>query len=576
MTDIRIDGVISANIPVEGGKRLFDVTAIPITEGDFGKEGMWALVSAHLGMGEDAYISRGRYHDAENVDASIPSELWPGPKVTTLAVGAVPITSILTTPAADYLWMAVNDTVKRWDGDATIVTSKDFNLAVTDLAHWNGEVYAGLGADDFMQHMDTIVVGGPDTWAASEVNADKLHESVDRLWRSTKAPDPVAVSSVADDPLVGDDWSAPEWVGSQSIAITKMATLGTTLLVAKQDGLYGVDTDTERLTNLLPDIAGFANNLNGLALLSWGASAFLAHSKGLFQYKPGVSRTVGLERMKLNRSDITGYITAATVAGDAMWIAVFNGTDTYLLEGRYVEGELAWNPKVKLAGTECATMYTSSYANSRIYFDHGGDLGWIDLMDAFVDQTASLYRFAIAGSIRFGVTHCDSPRTPKKFHAIEVESIDCDEGNAWVPYIRLDRGEWRRLPPITSTGWQQVLIPRSFPTAKQIELRFDYEGTSDEVAARLRLPAVLRYTECPRAVRGFQVTMAVPQGDFWTTYMKLLDVLKSDDPFIAVDLPVIGESGLRLQLMQVMPSAAIGGNPRESAGYLSVVMREVV
>lgn len=443
-----------------------------------------------------------------------------------------------------------------------------------NAAKWQAKHYVALEASQVFQQLTTINATPPDTWTAGPTakEATRLLTGADRLWRGKSTASAAIVSGCAADPMTAGNWSADESVGEPSVPITGLATLGTMLLVAKEDGLYGVDAETETLVNLLPDLAGFRKTDNGWAVITWQGATHLPHVKGFFRYRPGFVQSVGLENLPLNRSPITGPITAAKAVGAELWLAVWNGTDTYLLVGKPVGDSLAFHPRAKLAGVQCYAMHLSTlWANPRLFVGYGTNIAYIELGEGVPEQRAAEYRFAKSGSIYWGKHDGGSPRTLKLMREIELDTDNCNPQNYFRPHIRMDEGEWLTLPAIARDGHVRVPIPDCKDALGYgVELRVEHGSDDYTTAMRVRMPIIIRYNERPRTARGYEAVVSLPEGLYWKHLDWLLDKLGQVLP---CRLPTAWAGDL--QLIGVEPQAPQGAQPHEVAGLVSIRLREI-
>ena len=244
------------------------------------------------------------------------------------------------------------------------------------------------------------------TWTqdGNSNKADNFAVVGDELWRAYNG-NKVAKSS---DGGTSASWAAAITVGDADSAITGLVVLDDRLYITKEDGLFTLTADATQVDqDLLPELHGRKDSLNGVGASVWRNEAWIPFRQGFYRYTPGIISPAGPEVETGNTSPVRVRITAAAGDDYFLYAALQNESgNTYVMSFGQVATSAseaaAWHPLADLGGVDCRHMFVSSVPgpNPRLYFGRDADIGYMVLPRSSPNPTLdSNCRFATSGSL---------------------------------------------------------------------------------------------------------------------------------------------------------------------------------
>ena len=226
-----------------------------------------------------------RFRYSKNIDTSYPRRAYPGPLVTTIGATitnkptvAVQRGSITYIAAGADLYQITNSTTRTLD--------TTFGASITSLLVWGGYLIVGLGSATNFRYRASDASGGAFTDAG--FTAQFIVAISDILWRKS------AASQVSSADATGGPWATYD-VGDSSYAITSLGVLDTVLLIGKEDGEYGLDSDGVA-TPLTPELRLQADAQVGKVAIAFNRDFFFTSRWGMVRIRPGEGlKNVGLD-----------------------------------------------------------------------------------------------------------------------------------------------------------------------------------------------------------------------------------------------------------------------------------------
>lgn len=502
----------------------------------------------HLGYGFGERHVDGCYHYAENIDARWPGMLIMGPLVTTVTLtadGTNRVSSIFeqVSGANTYLYVLHGRYCSRIDltNDTEVAIPNpadadgiDFGSSVvaTKAVAFQDDANAVMTYVGFSGSTNIYEFSGT-AWTQATDNVDALYWTKDwsdaansyRVWRAL-GTNSVRTCPTGSDPLLDASWSTAWTVGDTSAAITGMVAADyNVVFVAKRDGLYRLDP-TGRNHNVL-DSVGFLRDADNGVNVGWDGHAICyPHLLGLLEYEPGSNeiRAIHPGAATGNRSPVRGIVTAQAFAGIWHWVAIYNGTDTYLLAGRYPTagealppgwvGPKIWHPLVKLASVRCDALHFSGLTSPpRLWFGSGVNVAYIRIPksgDVAAEADTGNLRFAASGSIYLSPRDWVQPGAPKALLGVDIENVGLSTSTYVDAYWRLDGGGWQHWGRATERGRTTLRLPSGTWRPNQAELRFDV--TNGDTTATPRIKPIIAKAAIRPKLRDL-VTTAVSCED---------------------------------------------------------------
>ena len=439
------------------------------------------LDSWHMGLGDILLTEPGTYHWGDNVDGTEPGQVILGPLRTELTIAATaggdPVGFFELGGRMYAIWSRYIREIGTLSGTPTDTADVDFGAGehVSDVKIFRNAAMVALGGADAFQSRATGAAPGTYTAADSTLTADYFAVTEAFLYRADADGSNTRVVScpTSSSPLTAANWSSEIDVGGDSgVSFTDLESFGYQVLVGKRDGVY----NTNRLgftPNMLEELKEYVDAANGRGMHRHGGMMYIPHLRGLIRYDGGGSQTVGLEKLQghghTNLGPINGVYRALTSDGTWLYVAVWNGTDTYILKykeivrgesvlgvwhnlgvwaanqvtGMHVTGLSGTNPSLWLASTtnELVSRYFLPASSKSPIQDTG-------------------YTYAASGTIYMGKLYMGSDVNNKVFTEVTIEGDNLAVG---AETLTMSYRTSAAVPWVT-TGFTATTAVTSSPT----------------------------------------------------------------------------------------------------------------
>lgn len=221
------------------------------------------------------------------------------------------------------------------------------------------------------------------------------------------------------------NWTAEFDIGDKSGKINQVFEHQRFDYILKDEGLYTWDDEAEQEANVLTDLKTWKSPENR-SYARWSELLFVPSLAGLYRYQGGLARTVGIEEVPLNESEIaSAYPTAMAAFGKWAYVAYYNGTSTWIcLMRRAQDGDASMGAPFTLISVvdkftgKCLAMHVSSLTSPPTLY-YGGTTGNVRYFTLTRDGLPSSYHTGTV-TVRMSPTDLNSPMTMKFFKSIEV------------------------------------------------------------------------------------------------------------------------------------------------------------
>jgi len=491
--------------------------------------------SWHRGFGDEEKLGEGRYYYSQNVDCRFEGKAFPALQVNTLALpGGTAAGHVLKFVELQNQLFAFNDryAFQIYAAQNSIVIHKDFgsDAAITDACAFNNELIVARGYQDdaYSFSLGNVWIWGRSRWGGTAVwgherNAPEwavmlgiklgyLAPFRDRLNATTSDSE---VRWCSQGPQIGGNWTAAYRIGDPGTSITSLGELGEMLYIGKRDGLYALGSDGYAV-QITPELRTPAHIENCKNMRAWHGSLWVPHQRGFFAYRSlgnsGFTVTsCNLGARAGQSSPVRGVVTA--IAGDDRWlyIALWTGSDTYILAGREVRADedayapLVWHPLWHLDERVYSLHIGATGLMPRLWIGAGQGIKYVDLpygTDNPLQDDSCTY--GSTGTLYFSRHSCNAPSIRKLFKSVEIiadhlqnsQYIEVwyrpDNLRTWRPlgFVNGQNRATRSPSHILSCGSEGVL-------ARRIELRLDIHASSSSHPPILR-SVILRAAERPQ------------------------------------------------------------------------------
>lgn len=481
------------------------------------------LESCHLGAGYGYHYVPACYSYALNMDGSQPGVVTMGPLVTRLTLGGTASVSDIF-EIGSKLYVLGGRYCKRIDTtDDSVETpddgddGKDFGAgAVASKAvEYEGNVYVGFSSDTAIQKFTGSAWDNtdPDTSAATTVRAiywakDYLDSYGWRLWAaySTAYVKPCKPSGAGtNNPLKVADWAAnPFTIGDTGQAVTGMAGTDSIVWIGKKDGLYTLDW-TGRAPNVLQQVSQLLDVDNGRNLAVDGETVLVPHVMGLLSYDRASGAVQVLQPLAKtgNLSGVWGTVTAQAKLGPWHYVAVYNGTDSYICKGRFPDqgeslppgwvGPMIWHPVAKVASARLDCMWVSGLTTpARLWFGYTVsttyDVGYIRISKTGNQLADSSLTFATSGSLYYSPLTFGTAGVPEELIGFDIENEGFSSSTYAQLFVSFDGGSYTQWGGnATTAGRTQLSLPsgtwRGYRTAVRLDLTNASSASTPKVRA---------------------------------------------------------------------------------------------
>ena len=461
-------------------------------------EGLPAMLSEpsetwHLGGLKSKQGIPGTSEYGQNTDARFPFRLLPGPEVVTIALSGsiAPPTSIFE--ALGHIWIVAGRYVYRVDpADDGMVQSKDFGASIVCIMGLKWETDTGLVTTNAISNSlwEVSAIGSPDIWAsgAGGVNSYRIAAGMDRLFGIEIGGLLRNVVSGLD-PLVAINWVDRIQCGETSTKPTGLLAFEKTVLVGKPEGLFSVSPEGKGIP-LIKRMMRDDDNCKGMRIHE--PYAIIPHSRGVYQFLPGLVESIGLEKELLNESIIRGRFKDFST--DNQWLRglLSVGSDTYIMMARNrVGGEpgfgpMIWDTWVWLESIASQAVYMSTLTDPpRLWFGSGNNIAYVKLSNSAgaPDVDDSAYRFATSG-LRHTHKYTFGDWRDKDFpKVVVVGKGTLSAARYWDVFFSVDGGAYSALDinnntmRVDSDGLHTFYLPLA-AVGREIQFRLDFVGDS--------------------------------------------------------------------------------------------------
>jgi hypothetical protein len=487
-------------------------------------------------------------YDRSTMDARSLGFLYPRPQRTdiTLAVNGVvrSIWKAADSAGTEYIYVGGGSVIQkiRRSDNANMGTLTFTGAANGPPALFNGKWYVPMGIVDPFRELATVGSGSitNDTWNSGPVNqgldatafafAFSGVDSALVIGARTPGGTIGAIRKNANNPLNVADWGAAYLIGNPGQPINSLVALERWLYVGKPDGAFTTDENGNEV-QLTPDVAAAIHSDNGRNMIGWHGSVLYPHRTGLYEIAGELTTPVGIERIASFNGAIRGRVSAMAGLGEWLYLAIYNGTDSWLLAARERQGqEPGFGPYVYhslafFANTQIAAMFFdggSDTTNPRLYF--GRSSGATHILSYFVlgrtggpDRSDTALTYATDGEHYFPTTDGGRPGTLKQLQTIEVDAGGTlSSTQKFQLHVQRDEsGTWEQVgTDITSAGWQQrSWTPGQNDTCRRLKLRVTYIGSSATSPAFLRGGSItVRGIERPLQAEVIEYDVLLDEG----------------------------------------------------------------
>lgn len=507
-------------------------------EGEF----IIAFDSGHAGWGEARRRTPNRYAFGRNVDARFGGQITLAPLLT--AVDCSAARTGTTAPAANpvgfyefpagssttvyFAWgqyvVAVADTASP----ITVSQKSDFraaaglnlaNAVITQVAVFDRNAHlasyntsdgtahtlirhtadATLAAGNAGTEYDAIVTSADSTGAV--LYAVKRESSLTQIDKLTAGANPTDTANWTDNGIqLGDPGEICRW----------LTAFRWQVFASQPNGLHAFDEGLNSV-NILPDLRFYRNATNGQQALVWHGKLYVPHVRGLFAYDGNNVESVGpVHGLTLGRDTDSrrfGYPTALVGDADWLYVAMWNGTDTYVFAGQEGEGGgLVWHPWLYLSAVGPVTcLYITAQPSGMPRLLLGSKteataLEWCELPRADNPLQDPPTSYAASGTFITSTHDAGLPGITMTFEDVVVEvdnlhGTTTDAGEQryiTIEYRMADTDSWTSLGDVlagtnSATNVIQTLRPASDTTGRTVQFRVTFNrGTNTDETPVLR------------------------------------------------------------------------------------------
>jgi hypothetical protein len=439
----------------EEGAPIWQPQRIPTQEGDPVQPRRRRVNDWSRGMGDSRGAFRGAVEYAENAYLGAMGRLLPGPKIHEIETdlgGTVYGLVEVDKPASRILAGGGSKIAAINPSDHAFTIEKTFSSGtVVSMCRYYDMVAVALGDD-----VDYQVRDEQGTYVENQIGKKArcfglVNGDLARGYRNTRS----LIS--AQDLITVDHWSLEMDIGDPVGMVNQIFSHNRWEYVLKDEGLYSFDEETSEEANLLTDLESFASP-NNRYVFKWYDHVYVCTQGGLYRYiQQGAARTVGIEEMDLNESELQNAIPTAGVAyGRQIIVAFWDGTNTYIVQGRRSrEGDAGFGSPItwlsvldKFAGECRAMMISSRSGETRVYYGAGGNVRHFGLT---LDGRPLEFRDTGTVKVWLAPTDFESAATLKTFTGVEMVGRNLSETRKVQFKARMDDGEAHDVgDPITS------------------------------------------------------------------------------------------------------------------------------
>lgn len=499
------------------------------------------LDSFHLGMGDALNYDEHTYHYAQDVDAGEPNVVTLGPLRTQLTItvtaGGDPVGYFELGGRLYLLWSRFIRELGTLSGTPTDTADIDLGASqhVSDAKIFRNAAVVALGSGAVFRSRASGAAPGTYTSADSGLTADYFTVTEEFLYRvdSDNSNSRVGSCATSDSPLTAANWSAEIDIGGGSAAsFTDLETFGYQVLVGREDGVFR----TNRLgfaPNLLDEFKGMEDTANARQMKKAFGNMYIPHLRGMFRYDGrGPMQLVGLEKLyshnHSNLGPVAGVYQATATDGQWLYVALWNGTDTYIMKYREmtVGDELrgVWHPYAYWSANQVTALHVTglSGTNSSLWASSTTNeliSRWFLPAAARSQVGDSGYTYATSGTIWLPRLYMGSRENTKYFTEVDIEADNLSATETLTfGYRTTVNFPWSASSPsftdlaaLTATGTQTIGASGRFIEPR---IAFARGGTTTET------PAMRRVT-----IKAIQVAP-------WRNHYKCRVIVSPDDLYL--------------------------------------------
>ena len=487
--DIVLDGVPYRVVSDQNGVPRWGVQSTPeiSTKAPTLAEEEYPWHSWHGGFGYARDWHSDTYHYADGIDCRWPRQMIMGPLVSSIAtpnattvVGFFEQSGTLYVLASQYCHKVntANHTFVTLDGgDGS--TGKDFTAgkACTAAANFDGSTLVGMG------NSEGAWTFTGSTWTQTGTSPDpneviyagyfatywaEIAYVLARTFTSSSDPCVSWLSQGAAIEAAPSNWGTAYDIGEDGHAITGMTAFDRTLFIGKTDGLYYLDR-TGRTPRVIPTV--YASPNNGVNVLADSSGQVWCPTvEGYYRYDPndGVITDCSPGRGLPNESSIYGRVTAHVQHKGWRYVAVYNGTTSYIMCGREREGDeggigpYIWHGALYSVTGQITCMHISGITSPpELWFGVGTSVYYFRLPstgDNPLQDTAYRYR-TTTGSLYLPATEWNVPGTRWQLTGLEIENEGLTTTTYVDLYAKIGQGAWQLVQRADVAGRATIQIP---------------------------------------------------------------------------------------------------------------------
>lgn len=442
---IIIDGKVYFLAKNKAGAPLWRTKNVPTKAGDPMAPRWKRYNDWSRGLGDSRGFIDGAVEYAENAYLGGLGRILPSPAVTIIDtnLGAdVTCFQDVTAPANRVLAGGGTKVAEINPSTQAVATTATLSGSVASMALFIDQVAIAVGDSTNFYRRNASGTYSQNSISfkarAFGISDSRLVRGRDAYWSSCSAADFYGTSG---------NWSAESDIGDLSGKITQVFAHNRFDYVLKEEGLYSFDDDTGQESNQLEDLRAFKSAENRY-LFRWGDLMFVCTLAGLYRYlQQSAARTVGLEEVTLNESELLGYPTAGAAFGKWAYVAYYkpsSGVTYVCMMRRAQQGDASMGSPFTLTSVLykftglCRAMHVSSLPTSpTLYFGKGDDVGYLTLTR---DGLPAAYQTGSTTVVRFPPDDLASPMTVKSLRSIEVFGKNVSASKAITFKASVDHG----------------------------------------------------------------------------------------------------------------------------------------
>lgn len=444
----------------------------------------WELADNGYGDSEDI---RERRYDWGYCDAVSPLRTVCPPKITTITLTGATANCTSIVQATDNAVSRIYAAAGRYifiinPADDTFTTIDcGVGLVAQDLAVFENYIYIAMSGSP-MKRYGPLSSGGSLSAAHATLTFSWFHVANETLWGAQPLSGATAgllrkvAAGASGSAWTAGNWNAGDYVGFAETNINKPLNLGVNIFMGKPEGFFTYDSAGE-VKQLMPDMAGYLQQLNFHHGTPWRGRLYLPHETGLAAYSPASNRIIqlGPESHELNTSAIKGYVREAIGVGRFLYIAVEDTSgNTYILKGYPApiseKEPFAWHPLTKITSNIVRAMYLSNLADTRLWLGNDYNISYYRLGSTLTYED---------GQITFPPYDDGFPFDDKMLEKGALEG-STPTGTSMGLYYTLDGGTERTVSATMTVGTETAISANN--VGKRVSPRVALTAKTDNLA----------------------------------------------------------------------------------------------